>query len=170
MARDCGPVNAWRLMKMDSDFCPPSKPVDSSRLKIAIVYEDFASGTRAKHFADRLAERLDSTCDVSGSLWRSELLACPAIAAEASLDAADSDFLIVSLRGDHVPTCSTRQWIKAQLATAARRGAALIFLADGIRGGRRVAEATRKYFRKTCAGSDVPFFSLVANPEPIAVS
>lgn len=134
-------------------------------LRIAIVYEDFASGARAKHFADRLAERCDCACDLSHSLWRCGLLSCPSIAEEASRDAADSDFLILSLRGDRVPASSTRRWLKTQLDSAGERGAAMIFLSDGGSRGRRAAETTRHYLRKVCTSRDVPFFSLIAAPE-----
>lgn len=136
-------------------------------MKVAVVYEDFASGARARHFVEQLAERLESACDISRSLWRSELLGLPSIAEDAAQDAADCDYLVVSLRGDHVPSHVLRHWIKDQLETAAGRDAAVIFLSDANHGKRRAVEATRSYFRGLCAERDVAFFSLVTSaPEP----
>jgi hypothetical protein len=128
------------------------------------MYDDFASGLRAKRFAERLAERFGSECDLSESLWRSALLASPAVADEASRHASDSDFLILSLRGDHVPPSAVRQWVTSQLDAAAERGAALIVIWDAELGRRRVVGATRHYFRNACARRGVPFFSLVTTP------
>jgi hypothetical protein len=129
-----------------------------SSMKVAIVYEDFASGARARHFVEQLAKRLESACDISRSLWRSELLGLPSIAQDAARDAAECDYLVVSLRGDHVPSHLLRHWVKDQLETAAARGAAVIFLSDANHGKRRAVEATRSYFRSLCA-----FFSLVTS-------
>lgn len=133
-------------------------------MKVAVIYEDFASGARARHFVEQLAERLDSKCDISRSLWRSELLGLPSIAQDAARDAADCDYLVVSLRGDHVPSHVLRHWVKDQLETAAARGAAVIFLSDANHGKRRAVEASRSYFRSLCAERDVAFFSLVTSP------
>lgn len=141
----------------------PASPFHPSPLKAAVVYEDFASGARARHFVEKLAARFDCPCDLSGSLWRSELLGLPAIAQDAARDAAHCDYLVVSLRGDHVPSHVLRHWVKDQLATAATRGAAVVFLSDANTGKRRAVEATRAYFRSLCAERDVAFFSLVTS-------
>ena len=132
---------------------------DSPAINVTIIYEDFASGTRAKHFAERLADGLGCHCPLSESIWRSELLECPPLAEQASHAAADCDYLIVSLRGDRVLPAATRNWIEAQLGGAAQRGAGLIVLSDSFHAKWRVVEATRQYLRTVCAAKGVAFFS-----------
>ena len=145
---------------MKHDIEPPEcLPGESQEIHITIIYEDFASGLRAKHFAERLAGQLACSCELTESFWRSDLLDCPPVATEAARLAADCDYLIVALRGDHVVPWSTRRWIESQLDGAARRGAALVILPDSSEGKRPVVEATRHHFRTVCAAKGVAFYS-----------
>ena len=134
-------------------------PADSSAIKVAIIYEDFDSGARAKDFAERLAEGLECSCPLSDALWRSELLDCQPIAEQAARHAEDCDYLIVSLRGDRVLSFAARQWIEAQLDGAAARGMWLVALSSLAEGKPRALHANRHYFRGACAANGVPFFS-----------
>ncbi len=136
--------------------CPATH---SALLKFAIVYDDFASGTRAKHFAELLADGLACPCSLADSMWRSELLESPALAKQAAGAAADWDYLIVSLRGDRPLSAGTSRWIEAQLDTATERGAGLIILSDSLHEKWRVLEGIRRHLRIACAARDVPFFS-----------
>ncbi len=94
---------------------------DSSAIKVAIIYEDFATGTRAKHFAERLASRIEPSSPLSQTLWRSDLLESWPIANAATRATADCDYMIVSLRSDTALPVATRDWIEAQLDGAAER-------------------------------------------------
>lgn len=139
---------------------PEHSPVAGSlAIKVTIIYEDFTSGTRARNFAERLAQQLDGHGQLSESIWRSELLECPPLAEAAARDAAQCNYLIVALRGDRVLPFATRQWVEEQLDDAAMRGAALIVLPASDQGKWRVVEATRHHFRSLCAMKGVPFFS-----------
>lgn len=146
-------------MKYDIESPECSPVADSSAIKVAIIYEDFASGLRAKNFAERLAEQLGCACRLADSFWRSDLLECPPIAAEAARVAADCDYLIVSLRGDRVLPLTARRWIEMQLDGAAGGGAALVVLPDADQGKWQVVEATRDHFRTVCARKGVAFYS-----------
>lgn len=126
---------------------------------MTIIYEDFASGLRAKNFAERLAEQLGCACHLSESFWRCDLLGCQSIAAEAARAAADCDYLIVALRGDRIVPLTARQWIESQLDSAAGREMALIVLPDSEQGKRQVVEATRQHFRTVCVAKGVAFYS-----------
>jgi hypothetical protein len=128
-----------------------------SAINVAIIYEDFASGTRARHFAERLADGLEGYCPLSESLWRSELLEVPAIAAEASRRAANCDYLIISQRGDRLLFPATRRWIEAQLDDPALRCTGLIILSDSSPGKWRVVESTCRYLRSLCNPRACPF-------------
>jgi len=146
-------------MKDDIDSADSFPTADSSSIRIAIIYEDFATGTRAKHFAELLAESLRRPCPLSETIWRSELLEYPPLAAQAARAAAECDYLIVSMRGDHVPAYAMRQWIEAQLDGAGNRGMGLILISNSSQGKWHVVKATRHYFRCVCAVKDVAFFS-----------
>ncbi len=147
----------------------PSPSADSSTIKVVIIYEDFASGVRAKHFTERLSEELGCSCEFSESLWRSELLEIPVVAADAARDAASCDYLVVSLRGDGALPWATRRWIEAQLDGAAGRRPWVIALLGSEQGKRRVLDGNRHYLRSTCAARGVDFFSLAESQsaEPV---
>lgn len=132
---------------------------NASAIRVTIISDDFASGLRAKNFAERLADQLGCHCQFSDSFWRSDLLDCWQIANTATLAAADCDYLIVSLRGDRVLPFFARHWIEAQLDSIAARDAALIVLPDSNQGNRQIVEATRHHFRSLCFRKGVAFFS-----------
>ncbi len=141
---------------------PESFPgVDSTALKIVVIYEDVASGKRAKHFAEELAQRLGSTSPLDESLWRCDLLEYPEIATEAARAVADADYLIVALHRDRVLPLAAREWIESQLETAAREdtGLSVVLLNFGgdICGWHARGDA-RPYLRALCAEKGLPFF------------
>ncbi len=124
----------------------------TTAIKAVIIYEDFDTAIRAKNFAEELERALGCACQWGDSLWRSNLLESPLIADEAALDAADCDYLIVSLRGDHALPYSTQQWIEAQLDRAAARDAGLIVLSDSNRGKWRVVGSHAPLFPQRVLG------------------
>ena len=145
--------------------------IDPSAINVVIIYEDSASGARARSFAGRLAEKRASGCRLSASICRCELLEYPPIADEAARRVADCDYLIVSQRGDHAPAFATRQWIEAQLDEAGGRGLGLIVLSGASDRKWHVVEATRRYFRAVCATKDAVFFAhTVTTPEDEAAT
>ena len=134
----------------------------ASALKIVVIYEDFASGKRAKHFAERLAEQHGCACRLTESLWRSDLLEYPPIAAEVAREATGCDYLIVALHADRVLPLAVQLWIEAQLDTARQHGTGLVVLLDSVGenpGGKDAgAGGARRHLRARCAKKDVPFF------------
>ena len=146
--------------EFDSPACLPGE--DSSALKVTIIYDDFACGARAKNFAERLAAQLGSACPLAESLWRSDLLEYPPIAAEAARATAGCDYLIVALHADRVFPLATRQWIEARLDGAAGHGTGLVMLLNSggeNRGaGLRAPGNARHHLRSRCAEKGVPFF------------
>lgn len=155
-------------MAHESELPSPESSPDFGlhEIKVTIIYEDFASGVRAKHFAGLLANGCHCACCPGESLWGSDLLEFPSFADLAADEAADSDYLIISVSGDYV-TPATRQWIEAQLDDIARRHAVLIALVTSggkVDGGGgafhewRAEDGARHRLRDLCAEKDVPFF------------
>ncbi len=137
---------------------------DSSALKVTVLYEDFATGTRAKHFSENLAERLDSSCPLADALWRCDLLEYPPIAAEVARSAAASDYLIIALQWGRALPLAACAWLESQLALAARCRTALVVLllhpGGEIRSGERwrTLGDVRHHLRALCEEQGVLFF------------
>lgn len=161
-----------RHMKDDPEFAKNNLTAASSPIKVTIIYDDFASGVRAKDFAERLAHQQSSDCQVSESFWRSDLLACPPVASEAGHNALNSDYIVVSLCGDGALPLATHRWIEAQVGCAAERRARLIVLVNSGGGnpdGRmwRAEEGARHDLRASGIVKIVPFICEVADsPTP----
>lgn len=156
---------------MKTEFPSPTcfPATDGSALKIAVIYEDFASGKRAKHFAESLAQRLGSASPPAESLWRSDLLEYPPIAAEAARAAADCDYLILALHAVRALPLAVRIWVENHIEHAARRngGSIVLLLITGERedsqGERwRASLGVRHQLRALCAEKDFPFFCHVS--------
>lgn len=130
-----------------------------------VIYEDFASGTRARHFAEALAGFLECDCGLDDTLWRSALLEYPPFAEHAARSASDCDYLIVSLRGDCLIPAATRQWIDTLLMSKPRPLSAVIALLGTEHAQSRIFQENRRNLRSLCAAHDTTFFSLV-NPSP----
>jgi hypothetical protein len=152
------------FMKSEGFSPQATSAADSPGIKVATIYEDFATGAWAHAFAGKLVENWAAAGTLSNSLWRSELLEWPAIAADAALAVADCDFLIVSLRGNRMPVAAVRRWIEANLKNLAARNAALIVLLDPRQATRSVIAGARYYFRSVCAAKGVTFYSHTVMP------
>lgn len=153
-------------MNAEFDTTDPFPMTGSPSVSVTIIYEDFASGTRARHFVERLAQCLECTCPLAESIWRTGVLDCPPLAEEAARSAAECEYLIISLRGDHLLSFAARQWLEEQLDGASARGTWVIGLLGLAQGKRRILEGNRSYLRGICAARSVDFFSLAAAPAP----
>ena len=74
-------------------------------------------------------------------------------------DAAASEFVIFSLRGNTSLSIATRVWIEAWLASADSESASLVALFDPERIRRGPAEGVRYYLRHAAAEASVAFFA-----------
>jgi hypothetical protein len=145
-------------MKTDSVSPKPQPVADSTAIKAAILYDEFASGVRAKGFAERLAKSIGRGCRLFESLWRHDLLDSPRMAAVAALDASDFDYLIVSLHGGQALSYAVRQWINVQLDGAGERGAGVILLSGFDQAAPRALDGAHRQLRDVCDANGVAFF------------
>lgn len=126
--------------------------------KFTLIYDDFPTGCRGKHFAFCLSAAMGSKAGPSLALWRKELLDFPELANHAGRDAADSEFVVFSFRGDHTLSSAFRLWLEAWLPSAADSALAMVALFDPIRGRYSHTESTRQYLRHVGAAHRIAFF------------
>ena len=99
-------------------------------LDVLILYEDFATGLRAKRSLDFLPDHLTADAKVSAKLWRIELLSDPLLGEQAAVEAAAADVIIVSVHGRSALPAEVRAWLKRWLCHKERRPYALGVLLD----------------------------------------
>ena len=74
-------------------------PSHSARLKVVILYEDSATGLRAKCFVDGLSNDSQLTSTPNTQLWRCDLLETPLNREQAAVESAEADVILLSLHG-----------------------------------------------------------------------
>jgi len=131
----------------------------SGLVGITIIYEDRLTGLIAKRFSDSLTASLAEEQIQTPFCWRSELVELPEIAARMTIDAAASEFVILSMRGDTGISMSLRHWIETWLNSAAGGPASLVALFDPERSRASVMQALRFHLRQSAAEARVPFFA-----------
>jgi hypothetical protein len=101
-----------------------------SGLQVAILYEDFATGRRARKFCRFLVEQLGASGPVEPALCFWDLLHNPLLQSRAARAVTRADLLILSVH-QHLPAVSTGALLDAWLAAKARRASGLVAMVDG---------------------------------------
>jgi hypothetical protein len=142
-----------------NDANPASELSDRSKFNVVIIYEDRATGRRAKYFYENFVHELEDKCDFNLELWNFQVLAISEIGYSAAQVAAQADFVILSLHGKAGLPAEIREWIEAWSRLIADSNAALIALADKpqTRGGK--ADSTLAYLRTVAERAGIDFFA-----------
>lgn len=141
---------------LDTDLNTSSAPAPCG---ITIIYEDRETGLRAKRFGDMLNASLGSETRRKPALWRLELIDLPHVTEQLSRDAAASEFLILSLRGDMSFSTAVKQWLESWLDTATPGTTHLVALFDPERSVAAHAESMRCYLREVASEAGIAFFA-----------
>ena len=103
---------------------------DRPTLKAVIIYEDRATGIRARSFYENLVYGLKGTYDLSLDLWRFQVLSIPRIGDSAAQVAAQADVVLLSLHGNAGLPPKIREWVETWSRLVADNKPALVVLAD----------------------------------------
>ena len=106
------------------------RPNPPGAFRVVILYEDFATGLRARKACDFLAKELGTTCRFRPELWRCDVLEDPPLQRRVARAVARADLLVVSVHR-HLPAVPTGALLDAWLATRAHRASSLVALVDG---------------------------------------
>jgi hypothetical protein len=111
---------------------PEAVGAGALRLDALVVYEDFATGLRAKHALDHAVQLLESAADVQVNLWRFDLLGEPGLRQRAAQEAAGADLVFLSAHGQSGLPRTVNQWFQDCFA---RRGSEPCALAVSLDAG-----------------------------------
>lgn len=126
---------------------------------MVIIYEDRATGRRAKYFYDNLVRELEDKCDFNLELWNFQVLAITGIGNSAARVAAQADFVIFSFHGKAGLPAEIREWIATWSRLIADSNAALIALADKPQTSAGAVGSTLAYLRSVANRARVDFFA-----------
>jgi hypothetical protein len=101
-----------------------------SLLSLLILYEDFATGVRAKKWFDRALCELEQDAAFEIKMWRLDLLAEPPIREETAADAAEADIIILSAHGRDALAGPVGTWATYWLEQRENQSSAFVVLLD----------------------------------------
>ena len=144
------------------------RPAVVPHAHVVLLYETFATAVRGKAFCDQLLDELGVRCDFDEALWRTDLLAVPAVRHEVARAALKADFVVLSLRGDADLPGAIEQWCAQWMPQARDRDITFIVVFDVATAQRFPMENVRSHLRKAAFAAGVHFFAhavLPASPD-----
>jgi hypothetical protein len=104
---------------------------DTPNLRVSVIYQDVASGLRAKACLDRLERNLNAGVDVFAlRLWSCDLLSEPAFRKAAAREAGEHEIVFLSKRDSSEPPPVLKAWLEEWLKCRNNRPCALAVLLD----------------------------------------
>ncbi len=114
-----------------SAFVRRNKFMALDSIAAVILYDETASGFRAKDLCDRLALGLAGDVELRVNVWRTDVLKNPIEATLALSEAAAADLVVLALRSTTLVSTLVRQWLEDWGAAQHVEEAALVVLGGG---------------------------------------
>jgi hypothetical protein len=130
-----------------------------SRFKAVAIYEDGATGRRAKRFYDKLiVELFEDECDFSLQFWSFQVLAIPELRKSAIESAAQADFVILSLHCKAGLPVHIKEWIETWSKLIIGKDLALIALVEKSTTRDGTNASALPYLKRLAKRTKVDFF------------
>jgi hypothetical protein len=131
---------------------------DQQSINVVMVYEDFATGLRAKRLYDDLCRQLETECKLNQSMWKFDVLTIPRLGEAAAEEAAEANMVIVSMHGDDDLPAKVKAWMETWIREKTTSGGALVLLCDESEKESQ-ADAVQDYLRRVADRSGLSFFA-----------
>ena len=135
-------------------------------INVVIVYEDYATGLRAKRLHDNLCRQLEPECEVNQSMWKFDVLSSPRLGAVAAEEATEADLILVSMHGDGELPREVKDWLETWAAEKTGQNSALVALFDEVEEDESQVDTIQRYLRQIARRGGMSFFAdPAASPE-----
>ena len=128
-------------------------------INVVLVYEDYATGLRAKRLYDDLCRQLEPECEVNQSMWKFEVLGMPRLGVVAAEEAAEADMIIISMSGENELPGKVRDWLETWVGEKAGQSSALVALFDEVEEEESQIEAIQSHLRQVARRGGMSFFA-----------
>jgi hypothetical protein len=129
-----------------------------------MIYEDFATGLRAKQTFDHLIRELGSKFVFHSKLWKLDILQLPHCGKIAAADVRVADLIIIAAHGRTGFPAGVKSWIDRWLATVRPRPRALVSLVDDRTETLTNSSTTCAYLREVAARGRMDYFGRESDP------
>jgi hypothetical protein len=133
---------------------------------VVVLYDDAATRQRAMAVCDHLAQRFWAEVDLKFHWWRTDFLEDAGMAATATHNSREADFILVCIQPEGEISVEVRQWFEAWISQREGREGALIDLVAEAGTSPLAAHRKRLYLREVAhrAGMDyLAHFPAVVN-------
>ena len=128
-------------------------------ISVVMVYEDYATGLRAKRLYDELCRQLEPDCELNQSMWKFEVLGVPRLGTVAAEEAAEADMIIVSMSGENELPKTVADWLETWLGEKVGQSSALVTLFDETEEEENQCETIQWHLRQVARRGGMSFFS-----------
>ena len=140
-------------------------------LEVLILYEDFATGLRAKCSLDLLLSQCRMETCFRTKIWKVDLLSEPLLREQAAIEAAGSDVILLSVHGRGNVPAAMLDWVSRLLHYKEDRPYAIGLMLDPDVATPAAHNAVRAHLQQVAAAAGVDFFcDFRAAPVPMIES
>ena len=125
---EAGLLRAWHGMNAIKSSIERREPKDT--WSVVVVYEDIATRSRAMSVCDHLVKEFWSDVEFQFRWWRTDFLEDPGMAATATEEAVEADFVIFCASAEAEWAPAVRGWIERWAARRRGREGALVDLTE----------------------------------------
>lgn len=148
---------------MQTSFTPT--PAHPRSCMFFAVYDDIASGKRAKETCDFIRRQFGWECRIHGDFWKLDVLRDPVLLGLATPHAREADIIIFSTStGRNLPP-EIRTWLQECLSHETDRPRALMSVSGRVSNPFPGAVSIERHLRQIAARSASEFLSRTVPPE-----
>lgn len=138
-----------------------NEPADRQKplLEVLVVYEDLATGKRAKAMLDGLSKRFGLSLGLTTKLWRFDHLQVPWLQEQAAVEAAGADVIILSVHRKTEMSEMEREWMNRWLDHKEDRPYMFCVLLGSESGGAATDNPLLAEMKGFATAAGVDFFS-----------
>jgi len=101
---------------------PTFTPLTRARMRLFLIYDDFAAGIAARWLAGEIGSVASRTCEVTSGMWKFDVATRVGMFREMTLqEAGEADVLIVAASNLNAPSPEFLRWLEALAPWRANR-------------------------------------------------
>src|SRR5258708_29781053 len=127
-------------------------------IKVAVVYEKFEAGIRAKELSDWLASQADPPFPIESTLWCFDVLSHPQMRDFAAADVLAADLVILSAVGGKPLPEQVRSWMELWLPEKRGGFTAMVLLLDRHEAALDQSASARTFLQLAAEEAGMDFF------------
>ncbi|MBI5773406.1 MAG: hypothetical protein HZA89_06650 [Verrucomicrobia bacterium] len=132
---------------------------------VLIVYEDFASGWRAKTICQNLVRECGGDCEFQQTMWKFDALKISRLKDIAAEEAAGADMIIISTQSDSPLAEEVKSWIELWAVEKVPQNRSLVSMSISDASPAGGTGSAHSYLERVAQRAHMDFFAKTVEPE-----